>query len=102
MSPPVRSCAALNLRNLGRLIAALLLCGGLLKHSLAAPDTGPTTGSILTSATASLDAQVTVPVTADDTATLLDTMALAVMALQVREGSEHTWCGYHVMLYGHC
>jgi hypothetical protein len=64
---------------------------GLLKHSLAAPDTGPTTGSILTSATASLDAQVTVPVTADDTATLLDTMALAVMALQVRGGSEHTW-----------
>ena len=45
---------------------------------------------------------MTVPVTADDTATLLDTMALAVMALQVREGSEHTWCGYHVMLYGHC
>ena len=72
----------------------------------ACPDAGPTTGSTLTSATASLDVQVTVPVAADDTATLLDTMALAVMALQVREGSVLgvvvATLLHRVMLRGHC
>jgi hypothetical protein len=45
--------------------------------------TGPLPDSILTSATASLDAQTSTPSTQEDTAALLDSMALAVLALQV-------------------
>ena len=45
--------------------------------------TGPLPDSIVTSATASLDVQTSTPSTQEDTAALLDSMALAVLALQV-------------------